>query len=130
MFVQYELVSWVLTALIAGAQTLQLAWKRRQSGSWPLAIGTVQRSHVRPGYGFGANGYLSVFAYAFPANGSRYAGFFGLEAMNEETAETLQKEVPGTQVSVRYNPDDPDESIVEDEYIRGQKLTQNPHWLP
>ena len=127
---QFEFVSWVLKALIVGAQGLGQAWKQRLSTGWASATGIVQQSHVRSGYGFAANGHLSVFGYAFPANGSRYAGFFGLEAVNEEMAETLQKEVPGTQVSVRYNPDNPDESVVEDEYIRGRKLTQNPHWLP
>ena len=71
-----------------------------------------------------------MFGYAFPANGIRYAGFFGLEAIDEEMADALQKDLPGSQVSVRYNPNNPDESIVEDDYVRGRKLTQNRHWLP
>ena len=33
--------------------------------SWPLAIGIVLRSHVRRGYGYGANGYLSVWVLRF-----------------------------------------------------------------
>jgi hypothetical protein len=86
---------------------------------------------VQKGYGFWApNIYRSVLGYAFRANESRYAGFFALEAEDEETAQLLQKKANGTRVKVRYNPENPDVSLLEDERIFGRKMTQNPHWLP
>jgi hypothetical protein len=117
--------------LIVVFQNLRLSFKRRQSRGWPAAFGTVQCCCVQKGYGFWApNIYRSVLGYAFRANESRYAGFFALEAEDEETAQLLQKKANGTRVKVRYNPENPDVSLLEDERIFGRKMTQNPHWLP
>jgi len=74
--------------------------------------------------------FRSIFGYVFPANGSRYAGFFAVEANTEDEAGALQKEATGTGVTVRYDPENPDVSILEDGTILGRRLTQNPHWLP
>ena len=112
-------------------QYLRFIFRRYQSRSWPVTSGTVQRYRVERALALWApNGYLSVFGYAFRANESRYAGFFALEADNEEMAETLQKQANGTTVTVRYNSQDPDVSLLEDERISGRKTIQNPHWLP
>jgi hypothetical protein len=47
------------------------------------------------------------------------AGSFGLEAVDEEEAHALQKEASGDGVTVRYNPENPDVSILEDRQILG-----------
>jgi hypothetical protein len=117
--------------LILAVQSLRLAWRRGRSRSWPTAPGTVQPAGVNRGWGFWAPAqYRSIFAYAFAANGSRYAGFFALEADREEDALAMQKQMTGTGVTVRYHPENPDVSILEDRQILGRRLTQNPHWVP
>ena len=73
--------------------------------------------------------YHSVFGYAFKANGSRYAGFFALATDDEDSAAALQKQVPGTTVTVRYKFNNPDVSLLEDEQILGRRIIQNPHLL-
>jgi hypothetical protein len=51
-------------------------------------------------------------------------------ADREEDALAMQKQMTGTGVTVRYDPGNPDVSILEDRRILGRRLTQNPHWLP
>jgi hypothetical protein len=80
----------------------------------------MQRAFVLPGWGYwSTQQYRSIFGYAFPANGSRYAGFVALQASDERDADTLQKKLPGTSVMVRYDPENPDVSIFEEELIVG-----------
>jgi hypothetical protein len=121
----------ILELLVAGLQSLRFSFRRRRSRSWPVTSGTVQSCSVEKGKGFWALGrYRSVFGYAFRAKESRYAGFFALDADDEETAEILQKQAEGTGVTVRYDSENPDVSLLEDEWIFGRKVIQNPHWLP
>ena len=91
----------------------------------------MQPSSVVRGWGSWRPGnYRSIFGYVFPANGSRYAGFFAVEGNNEEEAYALQKQAAGTGVTVRYDPENPDVSILEDGTILGRRVMQNPHWVP
>jgi hypothetical protein len=104
--------------------------RRGQSRSWPVAQGTIQSCRVEKGLNFLAPfRYYSVFGYAFKANGSRYAGFFALPTDDEDSAVALQKQAPGTTVTVRYKSNNPDVSLLEDEQILGRRIIQNPHLL-
>jgi len=117
--------------LVLAVQSLRLAWRRGRSQSRPTGPGTVQPAGVEQGWGFWAPAqYRSIFSYAFPANVARYAGFFAVEADRESDALAMQNEMTGTGVTVRYDPGNPDISILEDRRILGRRLTQNPHWLP
>lgn len=118
--------------IILAIQALRQHFRRRYSRTWPAASGTVQAHAVVKGYGFWApDTYRSILGYTFSASGSpRYSGLFALRAEREDTAQMLQKEAQGTTVTVRYNPENPDISVLEDEHILGRKITQNPHWLP
>jgi hypothetical protein len=118
--------------LILGIQSLRLYFRKRQSRNWPIASGTVQPGKVVRGHGFWApDSYRSILGYTFSANGSpRYSGLFALRAEHEDTAHMLQKQAASTKVKVRYNPENPDISVLEDDQILGRKITQNPHWLP
>jgi len=122
----------LLELMVLAVQSLRLAWRRGRSRSWPIAAGTVQPAGVKPGWGFWAPAqYRSIFAYAFRANGSRsYVGCFAVEADREEDALAMQKEMSGMAVTVRYDPENPDISILEDREICGRRITQNPHWVP
>jgi hypothetical protein len=55
---------------------------------------------------------------------------FAVEADREGDVLAMQKQMGGTGVTVRYDPENPDISILEDRQISGRRLTQNPHWLP
>jgi len=126
------MLSWelLLELLLTVLQYFRFVLRRSLSRSWPTATGKVQ-PQVEKGMGVRAPyRYRSVFGYAFPANGSRYAGFFALATEDEATAEKLQKAVPGTTVTVRYSPRNPDVALLEDERIFGLGVIQNPHWLP
>lgn len=119
-----ELIIWAF-------QNLRLRFRRDKSLIWPEALGTIQPSQVKKGYGFWApNSYRSVLGYTFKANDSRYIGFFVLEAPDEESAELLQKKAEGAKVTVRYDPANPAISMLRDEQFFGHKIDQNPHWLP
>jgi hypothetical protein len=76
--------------------------RRRRSRSWPAAQGVVQVCGVELN-SLAPYRYRSVFGYAFKADGSRYAGFFVLATDDEDSATALQKQAPGTTVTVRYN---------------------------
>jgi len=116
--------------LVLAIQSLRLLVRKIQSNSWTVASGTVQSFSVQRGFGFWApNQYRSVLGYVFRANESRYAGFFAIEANDEETAKVLQRQAEGTKVTVRFNPRNPDISLIQDQRICGRKVTQNPHWL-
>jgi len=117
--------------VILAVQGLRLARRRGRSRGWPIAVGTVQPVGVKPGWGFLAPAqYRSIFAYTFRANGSRsYVGCFAVEAGREGDALDIQKEMRGMGVTVRYDPGNPDISILEDRRICGRRITQNPHWL-
>jgi len=41
----------------------------------------------------------------------------------------MQEEMRGMGVTVRYDPENPDISILEDRRILERRITQNPHWL-
>jgi hypothetical protein len=69
-----------------------------------MAMATLQAAGVERGRGLWAPAqYRSIFSYEFPANGSRYAGFFAAQANDEEEADALQKQATGTGVTVRYD---------------------------
>jgi hypothetical protein len=118
--------------LVLAVQSLRLAWRWGRSRGWPSAPGTVQPAGVKPGWGFWAPAqYRSIFAYTFQANGSRYyIGLMAVEAGREGDALAMQKEMAGMGVTVRYDPENPYVSIVEERRILGRRFTQNPHWLP
>jgi hypothetical protein len=127
----FDVPQLLIEMVLLAVQTARLARRRRESRNWPLVTGTMQRAFVLRGWGYwSTQQYRSIFGYAFPANGSRYAGFVALQAIDEQDADTLQKKLPGTSVMVRFDPENPDVSILEEERIVGRRLTQNPHWLP
>ena len=57
-------------------------------------------------------------------------GFFVLGAEDEGAADSLQKQAEGLSVTVRYNPETPDVSLLVDDEVQGRKISQNPHWFP
>jgi len=73
--------------------------------------------------------FRSLLGYAYKVNGRPYWGLFALVAEDRETAEKLQKQAEGSPVTVRYNPKNPEVSILGDRELLGRRVVQDPMWL-
>jgi hypothetical protein len=123
----------ILLAFMAWWYGTQIRYYLKRIGSrrWPLVSAAIQKGGVRPLAGSkGSRVYGSFFGYAYILNGTRYAAFFAL-ICGEERAKQLQNTINGD-ISVRYNPVDPNVSFLSDPYDQrfgGITATQNPEWL-
>jgi len=121
-----EFLRAAIELLLVGLGHLRFVIRRSRSRScWPEIAGIVQYCGPERDSLFGRH-YI-VFGYAFKANGRRYAGFFALATDQGDSAATFQKQATGITVRVRYKPDNPDVSLLEDEQVLGRKIIQNPH---
>lgn len=101
----WEFLRAAIELLLTATGYFRFITRKGQSRSWPVAQGTIQPCRVEKGLNFlSPFRYYSVFGYAFKANASRYGGFFALATDDEDSAATLQKQAPGTTVTVRYKP--------------------------
>jgi len=91
----------------------------RAAASWPQAPGVIEKSEVVPERHFEDDlFYNPVVRYCYTAPGGSYTGeklaTTGRLYPKEAAARRVANRYPvGTTVMVRYNPDDPSESIVE-----------------
>ncbi len=75
--------------------------------------------------------YASVFGYVFEVGGITYSGIFAI-LTNEEQAKRLQNSLADSVIRIRYNPADPDNSVLEDIHdpqFEGLTGMQDPLWL-
>jgi Protein of unknown function (DUF3592) len=103
-------------------------WRSR---SWPNSPGVVRRGLVLRGgpTRFQAFIYRSVLVYDYEVNGLRYAGRFVIIASDPETAQSLQAQCDGVGITVRYDPNHPNVSFLEQRELIGKKILQNPLWI-
>ncbi len=73
--------------------------------------------------------YRSIMGYAYKIENVRYAGIFASITNDEGTAERIQKELDGMQVSVRYDPRHPEKSFLVQEKLMNRPIYQNPFWF-
>jgi hypothetical protein len=69
--------------------------------------------------------------YAYVLDGKRYAGFFVIYG-NDLKVSKLHADLAGHTVRIRYNPSDPNTSLLEnfsDSRFGGLTATQNAEWL-
>lgn len=102
-----------------------------RSQSWSVTSGTVQKGQVLHS---GPAKYLqlpfrSLLGYAYKVNGKPYCGLFVLPTEDMEAAEKLQKQCEGKQVSVKYDPESPEISLLADRQLLGRRIIQKPPWL-
>src|SRR5262249_59727041 len=74
----------------------------------------------------------SQFGYSFGADGRRYGGIFAFITDNLHHASELQQQLDGRTVPIRYNPRNPDESVLASPAsitTDGLEATQDPRWL-
>lgn len=102
-----------------------------RSESWPRVYGTVQRGEVLHS---GHVKYLrlpvrSLLGYSYKVDSRPYWGLFVLPAEDMDVAENLQKQAEGKTMTVKYDPRNPQNSLLEERDLCGHRVTQNPTWL-
>jgi hypothetical protein len=95
-------------------------WLARVSVNWPWTRGTILTAEVyETETGDERARYRVALSYTYEVGGTRYTGkrvHFGYAIGGEEQdfAEVrARKYAPGRQVTIRYSPDDPQESVLE-----------------
>lgn len=69
--------------------------------------------------------------YAFKVQGERYGAYFVLVG-NKDTLQKIRESLAGTPLQIRYNPSDPNVSLLvdyKDSRFEGLKASQDPDWL-
>lgn len=62
--------------------------------------------------------------YAFSINGKSYDGWFALMIGDEGFADTTATKLRGREITIRYNPKRPKDSVLVDENVLGKKVIQ------
>jgi hypothetical protein len=103
-------------------------WKSR-SHSWPTVPGSVQKGELVGGNSALFGMHRGIMGFAYSIEGVRYAGIFVVIANDENTAARYQCDLDGAQVSVRYDPNRPERSFLEQNKIHAIPIYQNPFWI-
>ncbi len=120
------LLVWILSIEIP----YLLKYLRRKN--WPSANATIQKGAIgRISRGRGAFIPACFIGYTFKVQEERYAGYFVLVG-NEEALEKLNKNLSGGSLQIRYDPSDPNVSLLLDYHdflFAGLTASQDPAWL-
>lgn len=103
-------------------------WIRRfRSRRWPLVNAIVQAGAM----GNWRRAQIACMGYAFTLDGVRRSGIFAL-CGDEPSARRMLDTLPGAPIKVRYNPENPDISLLAETYdprFGMLSATQNPEYL-
>jgi len=110
--------AWAFPAMVGGAATIAIAgqiyWHRRKARAltWPIAWGTVEGQDIRAD----GEGCVAELTYSYSVNTTFYSGVMKATTAEENAAEGLLAEFPvGTKLTVRYDPNRPEHSLLESE---------------
>jgi hypothetical protein len=105
----------VVSMVISASQSILRSYRLRVGDSWGAAMGTVESKEVKADQHQG--GLLSPYelqiAYSYRAGGDWYSGFDSRRFDRESEAEKGGLALRGQSVFVRYNPQHPEESVVD-----------------
>lgn len=90
--------------------------RRRRAQSWTLVQGHIETHDIRPLSDFQRTSAMVVaLGYSYRYQGELYSGLHSLGgASSMEDGDTMCQQFPiGMEVSIRVNPDKPDESILD-----------------
>ena len=140
----FNWIAWSLYGVpilwIVGRQ-LRMWMRRRNSQHWPEAQATINPGSVmelQPDNPRNDQTYDTIFrirsqfGYSFLVDGRRYGGVFAFITDNRHHANELQRQLDGRTVPVRYNPGNPDDSVLASPATittDGLEATQDPAWL-
>ncbi len=121
----FALLMWVLWIYIPYG----LRYFRRKN--WPSADAAIQSSTI--GKISSKNSCLPAcfVGYGFKVQEERFGGYFVLTG-KEDSLEELRKNLRGISLQVRYDPSDPNISLLSDyrdTRFAGLKASQDPRWL-
>jgi len=108
---------WPVLATAAGISLtgwLARWWKRRGAAAWALTSGTVEAAEVAVegrGHSLGV-GWEVEIAYSYQAQDGWHSGFGRRHFFRRSVAEGYAAKLPGAPVTIRYNPQAPDESVL------------------
>src|SRR5262245_47147588 len=121
-----EITRAIITVLLAGTVTWQVIshfMRKSRSRSWPVTIGTIETFEVRRV----RRARLMTLHYcqlghSYQVNGSYQASTLALPAADAEAAEELGKQLKSRTLEVRYNPNQPDDSLPAQSELDGRKI--------
>ena len=129
-----EFIFWLFMLFSVGSDFRYRA-RRNLSTNWPTARATIQKGEAQI-----SGPYLSLtaakvpkglFGYSYSVKDHRYVGFFTVAcALGLGEAEDLQEQLNGQSLTIRYNPNRPQESFVVEREILGKRVHQGPNWVP
>jgi hypothetical protein len=103
-----------LAVLAVGFGTI--AWRRWQKSrlealaqAWPSVDGRLHDGHVEPA----GDRCVASFAYDYYI-GEYRSGTYTREFSSQKNAEEFVSQLKGKRIPIRYNPTNPDESVIED----------------
>jgi hypothetical protein len=93
--------------------------------NWPTAVALVTevvscRGTPLPKYGLPSN-HCKVY-YAFSIGDKSYEGWFGLMTEEHGFADDSSEKLRGKEITIRYNPKNPKDSLLLDDTVLGKKV--------
>jgi hypothetical protein len=138
-FLGIEAPVWTLilfAMLLFGIPHLRLALRFRALPSWPTTTAIV--THVSPGRATPAGGSSKsserigqcVVSYEYSVRGVSYTGWFAVITGEDRGGSTAAAtEISQEQVVVRYDPQNPKDSVPAQNELLGRKVLQEQNWL-
>lgn len=126
----YLLVLSVLATIVFWYISLEIRHylRKLRSSDWPTVPGTVQKSGEildSPVY-FGARLPRILFGYRYSVSGQTFFGYFVLIVEDKNSASRLEALADGHSVTVRYNPRNPEISVLADRELLTRRVSQYP----
>lgn len=122
----------VLIGAILIFVTIRAKRKIAESQKWPTALGTILSSEVRRSVSHDSDGdtttsYQPVVKYTYSVFGTSYNSqrlTFGVQNSSHKYAQaTVQRYPPNSHVPVHYNPNKPEEAVLEVQETSGNTCT-------
>jgi hypothetical protein len=108
-------------------------WRRIEGRKWPRVEACIQDGTVGDvSLGRGASNVGAFFDYNFELDGIRHFGSFVILCGTRERAEEIVPKLKHLNLPVRYDPKDPDTSLLVDYYdlrFGGEVAIQNPECM-
>lgn len=105
-----ENIIYLTRALLRLYRRVRRAQIRTGAHAWTWTQGRVENAFVRPE----DDGLVAEVLYSYQVEGEYYSGSYVERVRNESSGERVVQQYPtGTQISLRYNPARPQQSLME-----------------
>jgi hypothetical protein len=108
--------------------SFRYTWRKRASRNWPITGAVIEEAHIKRGtktthaFGLMCTVYLT---YWYNLYGVRHTGEFALMSDKSE-AEQLTRSLVGGKVTIQYDTNHPEISLVSEVRLLGKKVLQDP----